>query len=117
MLTSLLVSWLRQISERLPLEMAEASPTDLLANFTNPIAHDSLEIMSKDLWEGVLNPMLKGIMGWGTDINWAEHLCRGALGMAGVTDFVKYYVKSQGVNELLLEGKLSRLMDCAQELM
>jgi hypothetical protein len=108
---------LEQISNTLPSTIPEATPTDLLAQFSNPAAYDNPDISSDDLWEEVLNSFLKGALGWGNDIDMATVIRRGRLGFAGVVEFVRYFTETRGVNEALFEGKLTNLVEHAMKIM
>jgi len=56
---------LRKISNTLPTSVPEATQSDLLACFSDPVVQDNLEISPEDLWEELLNPFLKEKLGWG----------------------------------------------------
>lgn len=107
---------LRKISDALPASVPEATQTDVLACFENPATLDNLEILSEDLWERLLNPLLKDKLGWG-DTNLEATIRRGRLGLEAVADFVQYFVEKRGVDEALFEGKMENLVECTKKLM
>lgn len=90
----------------------ECEGEDLLSAFAcDPASHDNPHISDEDLWEEVLNPLLKGVLGWGTSLE-VEAVVRGKRdGLMGLAPFIEYYVQRRRVNEGLLEGKLAHLMD------
>jgi len=114
---STFVEELRRISTALPATISEATETDLLARFADPLRHDNPNISADCLWEEVLNPFLKGTLGWNTDIDLAVAIRRGPLGFEVVADFVAHFVEKRGVEEGLFEGKLGHLVDCAKKTM
>lgn len=59
---------------------------------------------SEDLWQEVINGVLKGVLGWGTEIE-DDVIRRGDGGLGGLVRFVDYFVTERGVPEALFEGK------------
>ncbi len=108
---------LKLIADSIPLDIPEATTGDRLAQFSDPAALDRPEVASEDLWEEVLNPFLKGVLGWGADEEIDQAIRRGPLGFSGLVDFVGYFTETRGVDEALFEGKLSYLLECATKLM
>ncbi|RXW21059.1 hypothetical protein EST38_g4790 [Candolleomyces aberdarensis] len=107
-----LVSRLWNLVQRLPSSVPEASEDDALAIFAgDPQALNNATSASEDLWEEVINGMLKHSLGWGTETDIKNIIQRGARGVEGLLNFVEYFVESRGVNEALFEGKLTHLMD------
>lgn len=101
--------------ENLPESIPEASDYDRLAIFAvRPCDFDDTSIPSGELWEEVVNKVLKSMFGWGMEGNMDDIIRRGRKGLDGLAEFVKYFVVKRGVDEALFEGKLSYLM-CALE--
>lgn len=71
-----------------------------------PSDFDDTSILSGELWEEVVNKILKLAFGWGVEGNMDSIIRRGRKGLDGLADFVKYFIVKQGVNEALFEGKL-----------
>ena len=94
----------------LPESIPEASESDKLAVFgRSPKDFDDPVLNADDLWEAMLNHVLKSALDWGTDrIN--EVICRGKWGLDGLVEFATYFVNERGVSEGLFEGKLGNLM-------
>jgi hypothetical protein len=65
----------------------------------------------EDLWEEVINGLLKQSLGWGKETDIKSVVRRGPRGVEGLVKFVEYFVESRGVDEALFEGKLARLME------
>ncbi|KAG6823943.1 hypothetical protein H0H92_008516 [Tricholoma furcatifolium] len=106
------VSKLRDLIVRLPPTIPEGSPVDDLAIFgKDPAAFDIIEMSSEDLWESMMNPTLKSVLGWGHDLDLTKIVKRGPLGMDGFLTLVKYFVDTRNVAESLVEGKLTHLME------
>jgi hypothetical protein len=88
---------------------------DVLAQFSkDPASFDNPDVGSDELWEDVLNLVMKSILGWGNELNAASLVQRGEKRMLGIYRFVKYFTVQQGVDESLFEGKLSKLLDEAE---
>lgn len=93
---------------------APANMTDLTDSLSalasDPAQHDNRHINNDEIWEEVLNPLLKGILGWGTSLD-VEAVVKGPReGLMGIPAFIEYFVQRRGVSEGLFEGKLSHLM-------
>jgi hypothetical protein len=82
----------------------------------NPRDHDNPSLDADGLWEEVLNPFLKGALGWGTEESMYEVVLRGMMGMGGILQFTRYFIEERGVNEMLFEGKLSHLLNAVKEM-
>ena len=103
------------IHQNLTRDVLEATENDVLARFSeDPASFDNPEVGSEELWEEVLNPVMKSILGWGDELDTASMVWRGEKGMLGVYRFVKYFTVKRGVDESLFEGKLSKLLDIAE---
>ena len=95
----------------------EATETDLLSQFADPLQHNNPDISVDDLWEEVLNPFLKTTLGWNAELDSEVVIRRGRLGFDAVVDFVAHFVEIRGVEEALFEGKLGHLTECAKKKM
>jgi hypothetical protein len=94
----------------------EALDYDKLAIFgARPCNFDNTSILSDELWEEVVNKVLKSTFGWGIEGNMDKFICRGRKGLDGLAEFVKYFVVKQGVDEALFEGKLSYHMHALEK--
>ncbi|KAH7907202.1 hypothetical protein BJ138DRAFT_1104514 [Hygrophoropsis aurantiaca] len=104
-----LINELRLASVRLPGSVPVGTPGDLIANFST----DSAILVDPniaDVWETV-DPMLNQLVGWGkTDEDISMMLRRGEKGLAGLIDFLEYFVVQRGVKGALLEGKVQRII-------
>lgn len=102
--------------KNLPESIPEASDYDKLAIFgARPSDFDNTSVPSGELWEEVINNVLKSIFGWGMEGNMDEIIRRGRKGLDGLSEFVKYFVVKRGVDEALFEGKLSYLTRALEE--
>jgi hypothetical protein len=82
----------------------------------NPRDANDLSLSADELWEELLNGMMKSALGWGNERNMEEIICRGAKGLDGLLNFVKYFVVKRGVSKGLFEGKLSHLMSALEKM-
>ncbi|KAF8808491.1 hypothetical protein BYT27DRAFT_7210874 [Phlegmacium glaucopus] len=90
--------------DQLPDSIPEATAYDKLAVFgNNPAVYDDPSLDSDDLWEKLLNGLLKSVFGWGIEDDMENLIRRGRNGQAGV-------------NEALFEGKLSHLLNKQEEI-
>lgn len=95
----------------IPDTIPEATEYDKLAVFGgSPRDFDNPDLDVDDLWEEVLNKVLKSALGWGEEENMDDVIRRGRNGMDGLMNFVKYFVVKRGVQMSLFEGKLARLV-------
>uniref|UniRef100_A0A8H7XJQ8 Zinc finger PHD-type domain-containing protein n=1 Tax=Psilocybe cubensis TaxID=181762 RepID=A0A8H7XJQ8_PSICU len=91
---------------------SQHSTSDLLEGFNrNPAEYDDLSISNEDLWEVVLNPLLKSLLGWGTSLDVAAVIEGQHDGLNGLAPFIEYFVVQRHVEESLLEGKFSHLIE------
>ncbi|TFK70649.1 hypothetical protein BDN72DRAFT_870211 [Pluteus cervinus] len=98
---------LRMLTANLPDHIPEATEDDSLAILSrNPVEYDDPSIDSKDLWEEVLNPLLKSVLGWGREMDTQDLIQRGEKGMDAVLRFTEYFISARGVDPSLFEGKL-----------
>ena len=114
---STFVRELRKISRDLLNTIPVAAPQDKLARFADAAAYDNPSIASDDLWEEVLNPFLKDVLGWGVTADLDLDIQRGTLGFDAVAGFVAYFVENRSVDEVLFEGKLAHLVESAKKIM
>jgi hypothetical protein len=106
----------QHLIKNLPETIPEASDYDKLAIFSaRPSDFDDTSIPSSELWEEVINKVLKLTFGWGMEGNMDEIIRRGRKGLDGLTEFMKYFVVKRGVDEALFEGKLTHLMHALEE--
>jgi len=108
---------LQWIAKNLPNTTPVATPNDIFARFANPSVCDDPSLASDNLWEDVLNPFLKEVLGWGKSADLEKDIRRGRLGFEAVVGFVGYFVQERGVEEVLFEGKLTHLVECATRIM
>ena len=102
--------------ENLPDSIPEASEHDTLAIFAaKPCDFDDKSIPSSELWEEVVNKILKSTFGWGLEGNMDVIIRRGRKGQDGLTEFMKYFVVKRGVDEALFKEKLTHLTLALEE--
>lgn len=65
----------------------------------------------EELWQSHVNPLLKGLLGWSTDLDAGAVIRRGVHGVGGLVGVVDFFIVERGVPESLFEGKLSVLME------
>jgi hypothetical protein len=95
----------------LPESTPEASEFDRLAVFGgNPKEFDDPALDADELWETTLNSVLKSTLGWGTEGNMDEIICRGKWGLDGLVNFTTYFMEERRVSGELFEGKLTNLV-------
>ena len=86
--------------KNLPESIPEASDYDKLAIFAaRPCDFDDTSIPSDELWEEVVNKVLKSIFGWGMEGNMDEIIRKGRKGLDGLNEFMKYFIVKRGVRE------------------
>jgi hypothetical protein len=56
------------------------------------LQHDNPDISVDDLWEEVLNPFLKTMLGWNAELDLDVVIRQGRLGFNAVVDFVAHFV-------------------------
>ncbi|KAG6825754.1 hypothetical protein H0H92_002534 [Tricholoma furcatifolium] len=107
-----IVTELRHLIARLPHSVPEGLPGEPLSIFgQDPRSFDNLHTPSEDLWETIINPTLKSVLGWGGELNLKSIIRRGAMGMDGLLTFIQYFVDVRDVPQSLVEGKLTILME------
>lgn len=103
---------LKRLADGLNETIPEATSDDYLAVFSkNPKDFDRDDVASVDLWQEVLNDLLKHALGWGTERPVRDVIRRGQLGVEGLVWLVDYFVGERGVAESLFEGKLGLLIE------
>lgn len=112
---SLFICELYDIAKAIPPSVPEATKEAMLSKFLNLSQLDNLAISTADLWKEILNPFLKEVLGWGTNMDLESIIQRGKLGFEVVAAFVGHFVDGQGVDEVLFEGKLVHLVQCAKK--
>lgn len=101
----------------LPDSIPEATEYDTLAMFGgNPQDCDDPSLDGDDLWEEVLNGMMKNVFGWGTEGDMKNVIRRGRKGLDGLLNFVKFFVVKRCVSMGLFEGKLSHLIHALENM-
>ena len=102
--------------KHVPDTVPEATEYDRLAVFAgHPGDFDIPDLNVDDLWEEVLNKVLKSALGWGEEENMENMIRRGKMGLDGLANFVKHFVVKRGVQVALFEGKLARLTDALEQ--
>jgi hypothetical protein len=103
---------LHDLISSVPDSIPEALDQDVLAIFTgNPHEIDDPSLNRDELWEELLNGMMKSAFGWGDEGNMEDIIRRGRKGLDGLLNFVKH-----GVSEGLFEGKLMNLMNALENM-
>lgn len=110
-----LVDALKQLAKRLHDDVcqraADVMKPDPLACFdVDPAGYDNRTVSADELWEEVLNGIMKNALGWGTALDVPSLVETDGRGVIGLARFVEYFVVERGVSEALFEGKLNHLM-------
>ena len=110
-----LVDSLKQLAKKLRDDIhqraADISKPDPLACFNiDPASFDDKTVSADELWEEVLNSLMKNALGWGTTLDVPSLVETDGQGVMGLARFVEYFVVERGVSEVLFEGKLNHLM-------
>ena len=114
--TSSFIRKLQGLVKGLPENIPEALQSDKIAVFGgDPKGFDDPTIAADELWEVVLNNILKSTLGWGTEGNMDEIIRRGKWGLDGLVKFVTYFVEERGVNAVLFEAKLEYLIKAIEK--
>lgn len=93
------------------LDGSPGSTVDALNCFkVNPEGYDNPSISTDELWQDVLNGVLKNGLGWGTELDVRSLLDTNGSGLMGLVHFVEYFVVKRGVSDALFEGNLTHLM-------
>ncbi|KAF8066505.1 hypothetical protein FPV67DRAFT_1652976 [Lyophyllum atratum] len=109
-----IIGRLRRLVARIPDTVPFATNNDTLAIFgRDPAVFVDPAIASEEIWEEMMNPTLKRVFGWGTDVDPKSVIRRGPLGMDGFVRFVEYYI-DRGVPAELVEGKLEYLIEALE---
>jgi len=107
---------LQGLVKGLPENIPEALQSDKIAVFGGDSkGFDDPTIAADELWEVVLNNILKSMLGWGTEGNMDEIIRHGKWGLDGLVKFVTYFVEEQGMNAVLFEAKLEYLIEAIKK--
>ncbi|KAF9470215.1 hypothetical protein BDN70DRAFT_771956, partial [Pholiota conissans] len=88
-----LIEKLYDLISALPDTIPEAMDHDLLAVFAgNPRRMDNPTLSTDELWEELLNGMMKSAFGWGDEGDMGKIIRRGQKGLDGLLNFVKYFI-------------------------
>lgn len=80
---------LHRLITGLPDTIPDASDYDTLAIFSaHPEGFDDPTLDADELWETVLNQLLKSALGWGTEGDMNKIIYRGKKGLDGLANFV-----------------------------
>ncbi|KAG6904704.1 hypothetical protein DXG01_007798 [Tephrocybe rancida] len=114
---TVVIHQLRDLIVLLPNTVPEAKADDILAIFGGePASFDDPGLPSEDIWQEMMNPTLKRVLGWGTEMDLVPVIKRGPLGMDGFLAFIEYFVTVRKVPEFLVEGKLGHLIQTLEKL-
>ncbi|TEB18295.1 hypothetical protein FA13DRAFT_1649397, partial [Coprinellus micaceus] len=103
---------LKRLADGLDKTVPEATANDYLAILAqDPKGLDRPDVASVDLWQVVLNDLLKNTLGWGMERPVKDVLRRGRFGVEGLVWLVDYFVGERGVAACLFEGKLGLLIE------
>ncbi|KAF8173473.1 hypothetical protein BJ912DRAFT_1024864 [Pholiota molesta] len=105
--------------QQLPTSIPEALDSDNLAVLSgHPENIDDPSLDADELWENVLNQLLKSVFGWGapTEKDLQSVIRRGRKGLDGLYSFVRYFVVKRGVSEALFEGKLAYVIGALEKI-
>jgi len=107
---------LLNLIKHVPDTVPEATEYDRLAIFAgHPGDFDIPDLGVDDLWEEVLNKVLKSALGWGEEENMENIIRRGKKGLDGLANFVKHFIVKRGVQVALFEGKLMCLINALEQ--
>lgn len=108
---------LHDLISGVPNSIPEASDYDVLAIFAgNPHDIDDPSLGADELWEELLNGMMKSAFGWGNEGKMEDIIQQGRKGLDGLLNFVKHFIVKHGVSKVLFEGKLTNLMAALEDL-
>lgn len=104
------------LADGLSNDVPKANANDGFALYANePSTYDDSSVLAEDLWQEVVNPMLKRVLDYGTDFD-PNIIRRGRLGVEGLAWVVDYFIAERGVAECMFEGKLGILMSEMEKL-
>ncbi|KAF9003279.1 hypothetical protein BDQ17DRAFT_1242238, partial [Cyathus striatus] len=96
----------------LPESVPKATVYDSLAVFAgNPADYDDLSMNGNELWENILNKLLKSVFRWGEELDMEIFIRSGRYDLDGLVNFMRHFVIKQQVDEALFAGKLMHLLD------
>jgi hypothetical protein len=91
--------------------LPEASESDEIAMFSQGIP---TELDNEDAWE-YLDPLLNHFLGFNRTVESISEVLRGGeKGLAGMIRYLKEFVSRYQIDEVLLEGKVERLVRAIQ---
>ncbi|KJA25396.1 hypothetical protein HYPSUDRAFT_53262 [Hypholoma sublateritium FD-334 SS-4] len=93
-----------------PVAENTATPINFLEKLHHLIAEgfDEPSLDTDELWETVLNQVLKSALGWGKEGDMDTVIRQGKKGLDGLANFVRHYIIKRGVSEGLFEGKSAK---------
>ncbi|KAI0054949.1 hypothetical protein BV25DRAFT_1816306, partial [Artomyces pyxidatus] len=104
-----LIPRLRVAATRLPVDVPLATSQDVLARFSG-LPHLEVED-DQDPWE-YADRALNAVIGYGATVSEiADLMRRGPFGIDGLCAWLEGCVRDMGINPVLLEGKITRLLD------
>ena len=104
-----MITQLRAATSRLPNTIPLGTSTDELAHFSGD-PEEELGIYD-DPWE-MVDQSLNAVLGYGrTTAEIAGLVQRGLNGMDGLSNWLSVCIKRLGIDPILLEGKIKRLLD------
>ncbi|KJA12610.1 hypothetical protein HYPSUDRAFT_210322, partial [Hypholoma sublateritium FD-334 SS-4] len=78
-------------------QVVDSTNVDALKCFkVNPEGYDNPSLSADELWEDVLNGVLKNGLGWGTELNVPSLLDTDGSGLMGLANFTEYFVVKRG---------------------
>ncbi|PPR03132.1 hypothetical protein CVT24_008485 [Panaeolus cyanescens] len=106
-----IIQRIQELEAQLPISIPNGTISDQMAVFGHsPQLIDVPDMPSNELWEGVLNSVMKTGLGWGVPDDWRQVIRRGQYGIDGLVAFVEYFCTVRGVDIALFEGKLDGLI-------
>lgn len=110
-----LLDQLQQSIMSLPLSILIGTHEDYMSQFSVlPIVPS--ELTCDELWEEILDPTLNRFLGFGRDTDIKGLIRRGLNGMNGFYSWLETYLATGKIDEVLIEGKISRLIKALSEL-
>jgi hypothetical protein len=105
------IKMLQELVKDLPASVPEASAFDKLVVFGgSPKEFDDPTLDAEELWEAILNIVLKSMLGWRIEENMDDIIYCGKWGLDSLVNFATYFVEEQGMSEGLFKGKLTNLV-------
>ena len=109
-----LIDKIRQEAKLLPSSVPEGTVLDVLARFTSD---PTLDVMgAEEPWE-VVNKVLHSTLGYGASIEeLAKLIRRGPYGIVTFTCWVEACIRKVGIDGVLLEDRLARMLQAVESL-